>query len=109
MSNSHTPAEAAERLRCPLAATFGGDLQAKCRGDGCAAWRWLPVMANDPRFESAIKREIACLQKEASDAGKKEPSANLLHQKAVAKINKNPAGYGITSTHGYCGVGGPPT
>lgn len=104
MTNFHTPQEMAERL-CPLSRTFGSDkLTAKCRGEDCALWRWKPRLASDPEFVSAVNREMACL---AQDAGEKNPAK--FHKQAVTNVMRNPSGYGVVQTHGYCGLGGLPT
>lgn len=105
MTNFRTPDEARADMLCPLSRTFGtADLTARCRGEGCALWRWKPRLASDPDFVSAVKREIACMQQEGDN---RQP--NILHGKAVERVMRNPSGYGVVQTHGYCGLGGLPT
>lgn len=106
MSNFVTPRDAARSLRCPLARTFGtNDLSAKCQGPSCALWRWKPRLASDPEFVSAVQREMACMAQE-DGRGK---SAMTFHAKAVARVTRNPEGYGAIREEGYCGLGGVPT
>jgi hypothetical protein len=119
MTQTLTPEEAGKRLLCPLARTFAmKEASAFCRGPSCAAWRFLPILANDPAFKGAVQREIAFMQaeaeKEADEAqarGEKRPtvpSAHLFHQAAVARVAADPSAYCIPAHHerGYCGVGG---
>lgn len=105
MTNFLTPDEAREKALCPLSRTFGTDkLSAKCRGEACALWRWKPRLASDPEFVAAVRREIACMQQDGEGS-----DAKLLHKAAVERVTRNPSGYGVVSTHGYCGLGGLPT
>lgn len=99
-----TPDDARKSWLCPLAATFAKP-QSKCRGDDCPAWRWRPLLSTDPRFTSAIEREILLLSGE-----KKNVNKNLLHKEAVAKVMADPRKYMIPTEPevGYCGLGGIP-
>lgn len=97
--------EEAATLPCPLARTFAKKEGPGCMAGGCPVWRWLPLDASDPKFASAITREMALLAKEA---GKKTTVA--FHKKAVANVMKDPEAYGVppTSGRGWCGLGGKP-
>lgn len=100
-------------LLCPLARTFGAEkLSAKCRGAECAAWRWLPMSAGDPRFMSAVKREEGLLAAEAKEKDGKEHNLSKFHNKAVARVKADPNAFTYPDSEkdrGYCGMGGPVT
>lgn len=98
-----TPEAAQETWVCPVARTFGDKPTVHCRGDVCPLWRWKPLLATDPRFTSAIQREIEMLSAE-----KPKVDRNLLHKEAVAKVTNNPRDYMIPTEPevGYCGLGG---
>lgn len=105
-------AKDADQKLCPHARAFGlppEKLQAGCRGPDCAMWRWLPMMADDPRFMSAVQREIAALM--ASRKGEKKPTdPNVYHKTAVERVTKDPYAYTFPDPEkdrGYCGMGGP--
>lgn len=103
-SHCLTPEDARAKWLCPLARTFGeAKVEANCRGDDCPVWRWRPLMAVDPRFTSAINREIEFLAGE-----KPNVKRELLHKEAVAKVHNNPRDYMIPEGPevGYCGLGG---
>lgn len=112
MLNLHTPKEAAADLRCPLARTFGDDdLDANCRGAGCAVWRWTPIPASDPRFKTAITAEMNRLHAaHKAENPLSDRKANGFHQQAVANVNADPAAHGAPTgpEKGYCGLGGEP-
>lgn len=108
--NFFTPDDAKKELLCPLARTFGSEkLTANCRGTECALWRWQAAMADDDIFKSAIAREVALLGQERKESTGKEPQKHLLHKEAVARVMRNPEGYGVKRERGYCGLGGMPT
>jgi hypothetical protein len=93
-----TPEDAASLL-CPVARTFASkEAKPGCQGPACAAWRWSPILAADPRITAAIKTIIAEL-----GGGK------LRSQEAWAILMKDRAKYGvpIKPEAGYCGMGGP--
>lgn len=97
------PEDAIKRWECPVGRTFA-DAGRMCRGDKCAAWRYLPIMASDASFKGAVQREIKAMEQEQNR------SAHLLHQDAVARVAADPSAYCIPSHHerGYCGLGGKP-
>jgi hypothetical protein len=98
-----TPKDAGKMI-CPIARCQGTEkVQPKCVGDKCILWRWKELMASDPRFMSAIKREEALL---SGETGK---SAAAVHKHAVANVMKYPEGYGVTRELGFCGLGGVPS
>jgi hypothetical protein len=99
-----TPADAREQWECPMARTFAKPETRFCRGDTCAAWRFLKLLASDPAFQTAVQREVALLKEET---GK---SADGCHKQAVARVAADPSAYNIPGHHerGYCGLGGPP-
>ena len=101
----HTPAQARETMPCPLARTFEKKVGSNCDADRCIMWRWKAVMASDPLFMSAVKREEAVLAQEDG----KGKSADRFHSKAATNVAKDPAGYGVEATRGYCGLAGVPT
>lgn len=96
----------ARQTPCPFARTFAQKVGPNCDADACIMWRWVPLMPDDPRFMSAINREMACL---AQDDGKGKPSAGY-HKQAVANVMRNPEGYGVPAKRevGYCGLAGKP-
>tara|TARA_R110000868_G_scaffold237132_9_gene491647 strand:+ start:46404 stop:46748 length:345 start_codon:yes stop_codon:yes gene_type:complete len=105
MTSLH-PTEAAKQWKCPLSRTFGvPKASVGCIGADCAVWRWMPMSAEDPRFTSAVAREIAFLQTENP-----KTSAALLHKQAVAKVMADPNAYTFPneSDRGFCGLGGKP-
>lgn len=94
-----TPEQAAVSYLCPLARTFiihaGSSLSGGgCKGPACAAWRWQPILADDPRFIAALK-----LAKKTQE---------LDHQKAVAYVMANREALGVPTKpeKGFCGLGG---
>ena len=95
------PEEAAD-MPCPLGRTFSTPI-AKCMADKCPLWRWRPNLATDPRFTSAIQREISRLKGEKPDVDR-----DLLHQEAVSIVSADPAAYSIPEApeRGFCGLGG---
>lgn len=103
---SLTPADAQKTLLCPLARTFGAKTAtAHCRGEACACWRWIPMTSRDPRFLSAVQREIALMKEERPNA-----KPELFHKEAVKKVQQDPDAYTFPDPEqdrGYCGVGGP--
>ncbi|MBT9385509.1 hypothetical protein KM176_16665 [Pseudooceanicola sp. CBS1P-1] len=105
MMTSLHPEDAAKQWRCPLAKTFGAaKVTGFCAGDACAVWRWMPMSANDPRFVSAVQREIASLQEANPKATKV-----ALHKQAVARVMADPNAFTFPNEtdRGYCGLGGP--
>lgn len=100
-----TPDDARKTWECPVARVMakpgsGG----MCKGDTCAAWRFLPLMADDPSFKSAVQREIEALHAETGKA------KAVVHNAAVARVAADPSAYSIPGHHerGYCGMGGKP-
>ncbi|MBR9823064.1 MAG: hypothetical protein GYB51_18945 [Rhodobacteraceae bacterium] len=105
MTSLH-PDEAGKQWKCPLDRTFGSAKASNyCQGAACAVWRWMPMAANDPRFMSAVQREIAALQAEEPTKSK-----DGLHKKAVARVAADPAAFTFPNEtdRGYCGLGGKP-
>ncbi|MGC0225179.1 hypothetical protein [Pseudooceanicola nitratireducens] len=103
------PSDAKKNL-CPVSRVFGVEPVAGCRGPECAAWRWLPLMSNDPRFVSAVQREIAALMASRKDGGKDAKDPNIYHKTAVERVTKDPYAYTFPDPEkdrGYCGFGGP--
>lgn len=102
-SHCLTPEDARETWVCPVARTFGDNPIKNCRGDACPVWRWRPLLAADPRFTSAINREIEMLKGE-----KPNVTPAVLHKEAVAKVTNNPQDYMIPEGPevGFCGLGG---
>jgi hypothetical protein len=100
-----TPAQARETFPCPVARTFDQKVGPNCDGDRCILWRWRAIMASDALFQSAVKREMACL---AQEEGNNKPPMTF-HKKAAANVAANPEGYGVKREVGYCGLGGVPT
>ncbi|MEL6467070.1 MAG: hypothetical protein AAFQ58_19080 [Pseudomonadota bacterium] len=111
MSQYLTPAEASENWLCPLARTFGAAKAEKgCQGAACALWRTKKILASDPAFVSAVKREMAFqAQQEAEQTGKPAKPSTSYHKSAVATVGRDPEGHGVVATEGYCGLGGPIT
>lgn len=110
MTNYMTPDEARETVPCPLSRTFGKEpLTPNCRGDLCPIWCWKPRMASDPEFASAIKKEMHALAQDKSEKTGKTHNHAGFHAEAVAKVMRNPEGYGIKREEGHCGLGGPIT
>lgn len=90
---ARTPEEAQEWL-CPSARTFAAPkAEPHCQGPSCAAWRWQPISASDPRFVRAVKAIIA--------TGK-------THKEAVSIVSSDMAGHGVPTApeRGFCGLGG---
>jgi len=111
MIQTLSPEEARNAWDCPVARVMahpgnGG----KCKGETCAAWRFLPLSASDPAFQSAVQREILLMEKEKGDRVS-SPSARAVKRKAaVARVMSDPCAYSIPGHHerGYCGLGGQP-
>jgi hypothetical protein len=100
----HTEAEAKAKL-CPIARVSGAkEPKAHCQGAACILWRWRPLMADDPRVQSAIAREIALLRGET-----KKPDA-FYHKEALRRVMLDPNAYTYTTEkdRGWCGLGGKP-
>ena len=108
MSTFVTPAEA-KHLKCPFARTFGEDNTSGCRGYECAFWRWKPMMASDPMFTSAVKREMTVLQNDHKERTGKERGVESFHGEAVKRVMADIEAHGIKRTRGYCGAAGLPT
>jgi hypothetical protein len=105
MSQTLTPKEAIASWECPVARTMHKPgTNGMCKGDTCAAWRYLPLLANDPAFKSAVQREIEAMH---ADSGQ---SKDLLHKAAVARVTADPSAYSVPGHHerGYCGLGSRP-
>lgn len=100
-----TPAEAAKKLECPVARTFGKTDTAMCRGDRCAVWRFLPMDMDDAPIKSAIQREMQAI---ADERGKQV--SPIFHKEAVKRVMADPSAYAIPAHHerGFCGLGGKP-
>lgn len=81
---------------CPLARTFA-DARANphCRGADCAAYRIAPLQTSHPLWRPAVKAV-------AEEIGDKSPAK----AKAAAIVAENPEKYGMSTTDGYCGLGG---
>ncbi len=109
MTGFLTPEEA-RGYDCPTARIHGDGKSGKCRADHCILWRWLPLPAEHPLFQSAVKRECACLaQAEAEKSGKPAKNSDHYLKKAVANVAKNPAGFGVPDHDtGWCGLGSKP-
>lgn len=91
---------------CPVARLWGkANVSAKCRGDACPVWRWIPLDAVDSRFVSAIWAEQERL---AQAAGKANNGG--FAKKATANVMKDRAAHGLPDRpeRGYCGLGGKP-
>lgn len=112
MINLTTPQEASKGLSCPLSRTFGDDdLNASCRGAGCAVWRWTPVPASDPRFMNAVGAEVDRLHAAHMEANPiSDRKKNGFHQAAVKNVMADPKAHGVPDKpeRGYCGLGGEP-
>lgn len=101
--------EDASGMECPVGRSISATVSG-CKGSTCAVWRWRPGLASDQDFVAAVKREMECLaQDEASATGEKPKPMISFHKQAVANVSKNPEGYGLKRTEGYCGFGGLPT
>lgn len=89
-----TEEEAKERW-CPFARNEEpGEWQSCCTASSCMAWRWQPLMADEP-FMNAVKQRMD----EAGD----------IHSKAVKYVRANLAEYGLPDKpfRGICGLAGP--
>lgn len=99
-----TEAEAKAKT-CPIARVSGAEKpKAKCQGAECILWRWVPLMANDPRVEGAITREMALVKGDS-----KKPDV-VFHKEALRRVMNDPRAYSYpTETdRGWCGLGGKP-
>lgn len=86
---------------CPLSRIFAEPVK-HCRGKACPLFRTLPIPANHPMIESAVKRELLLL----SGGQKANPT---LHKQAVANVLGNPEAFTILiEREHYCGLGGAP-
>lgn len=110
MTGFITPDEASTDYFCPLARTFAKKDRPFCMGSDCILWRWRPLSADDPRFQSAIKREMACLAQDAEKEDGKKRQSMAFHKQAVANVMANPEGHGAPAKpeKGYCGLGAEP-
>lgn len=106
------PAEAAQKP-CPVARVQGdadkdGNINPRCRAGACIAWRWRPMDAGDPRFRSALQREIVLLQSAAP--ADKPLSDHAAHKAATAAIARDAGRYIVRADDdlGYCGLAGRP-
>jgi hypothetical protein len=97
--------EASAEWPCPLARTFA-ETHKGCIGGKCPVWRWQPVSADDPMFQSAVAREKQAMAEERGKDAK--PAA--FHKEAVERVLANPERYSLSlkPTHGWCGLGGKP-
>ncbi|TNE57815.1 MAG: hypothetical protein EP341_03790 [Sphingomonadales bacterium] len=102
-------AQARETFKCPMARTFAEKVGQNCDAANCILWRWKPAMASDPEFMAAIKREMIFLAKEHEDATGKKKDHSSFPKEAVARVMRNPSGFGVEPEEGYCGLGGVPT
>lgn len=102
---SYVTTEEAKDIPCPFARTFNNKKSGTCDASDCIAWRWRTGLASDPEYQSAIKREAACL---AQEEGNKK-TADTYNKRATANVTRNPAGYGVVRSKGYCGLAGIPT
>lgn len=104
MNHITTPSEASAEWPCPLGRTFHPPRDT-CRGSDCPLWRWLPIPATDPAFQSAIAREMSVI---ASEKGSKSTSG--YHKQAVENVMRDPKAYGVKvePVRGWCGLGGRP-
>lgn len=110
MSNYMTPEDAARTMVCPMHNGFRmAPKDGMCRGETCPVWRWKPRLNTDPEFKSAIIREMHLLAQEKSEVTGKKHDHSAFHKEAVARVMRNPEGYGIKREEGFCGLGGPIT
>lgn len=85
---------------CPIARLWGQkDVNPHCRAEGCPAWRWMPLSADDADFKAAV---VAKMQDMGGGVG--------THGKAVKHVMDNREALGLPTkpTHGFCGLGGRP-
>lgn len=94
----------AKAFKCPVARTFDTGKKATCEGASCILWRWKPVTADNPFFQSAVKRKEATLALEHNKG--KDPSR--YHAQAAKAVSADLEGHGVKSDRGYCGLGGNP-
>lgn len=87
------------RIAPPIPDDVLGPTFAKCSGDECCHWRWIPNQTTEDRWVEAMRR---C----AEAIGDKTRN----RAKAAAEIVKNPGKWGLSTkpTHGYCGLAGAP-
>lgn len=97
--------EDAIKRPCPFARTFSEKHGGNCEADDCLMWRWLAPPASDPAFQSAIKREMACI---AQERGAKNAAG--FHKQAVKNVMRDPEAYGVDlkPKRGWCGLAGKP-
>lgn len=96
-NNVITPKEANKLLCCQ-----GGASGETCVADRCMAWRWLPLMTDEPGFLDAIKQKKEELQKK----DKRLPQA--AHNAAAKYVNENRKEFGLRTEvyQGFCGLAG---
>lgn len=100
-----TPDDARVGYKCPVARTFSEKIGHNCDGDACILWRWRSMMASDPVFMAAVKREETRL---ADEEGKGK-SPHHFHKKAVSNVVSDLGAHGVKPTLGFCGLGGTPS
>jgi hypothetical protein len=100
-----TEAEAKAKI-CPIARVSGAkEPKAKCQGADCILWRWVPLMADDPRVLAAIARETLILKTE-----RPKDHQIAIQMEALRRVRNDPHAYSYpTETdRGWCGLGGKP-
>ena len=106
--NYLTEAKASE-FACPIARVSGHEKPpARCQGSKCILWRWQPIMTNDPRWKSAMAREIALLKGEHK--GEKPLSDHAANKQAAMNISSDIDAYVFRNENdrGWCGLGHKP-
>jgi hypothetical protein len=84
--------EAASKMPCPIARTFGDIPHGTCRGPSCILWRWKPVTTAHPAWKAAVLAEAAKLDEKAP------------FPKAARIVADNAEALGLVPTEGWCGL-----
>lgn len=103
-------AKQAQACICPIARVSGAEKpSAKCVASACILWRWADLLADDPRVQSAVVREVALMRGETKE-GEKPLSDDTLRKRAIARIAANKDGYIVRDENdkGWCGLAGRP-
>lgn len=110
--NLRSPAEGPECARlkiCPY--TMNGEKAteedwagSRCAADKCMAWRWMPLLATDPKYIAALKE---CESIDIQENGKLR---KMRAGEAAAYVNENRKKFGLPEKpfEGYCGLAGNP-